>query len=481
MARKPKTLSDLKPDPQNARKHNDRNLGMIRDSLDEFGAGRSILIDGNDQIVAGHGVVEAAKGLGLEKLRIIEADGDEIIAVRRPDLTPEQARRLALFDNRTAELADWDADMLAELVAADAGLLEGLFEDDEIDLPLDPSPATPPDGPTLADRFLVPPFSVLDARQGYWQDRKRQWLSMGIQSELGRGELESSSPGPSPRPAMQVGANGRTDRGDGRGRPLARAFSQDLMKGEVAKWAKGVMTTTTPGTSIFDPVLCEIVYRWFTPAGGRVLDPFAGGSVRGLVAGVLGREYIGVDLSPTQIAANDMQADVIPTTERPRWIQGDSKDIATLAAGEYDLIFSCPPYFDLELYSEDPNDLSTMEYEPFITAYRQIIASSIAMLKPNRFAVFCVADIRDKGGFYRGFVPDTIAAFEDAGARFYNEGILVTAVGSLPLRAGRYFTTSRKLGKTHQNVLVFVKDDPRQAATDCGEVDIPAELIANGT
>jgi hypothetical protein len=103
------------------------------------------------------------------------------------------------------------------------------------------------------------------------------------------------------------------------------------------------------------------------------------------------------------------------------------------------------------------------------------------MLKPNRFAVFCVADIRDKGGFYRGFVPDTIAAFEDAGARFYNEGILVTAVGSLPLRAGRYFTTSRKLGKTHQNVLVFVKDDPRQAATDCGEVDIPAELIANGT
>ena len=82
------------------------------------------------------------------------------------------------------------------------------------------------------------------------------------------------------------------------------------------------------------------------------------------------------------------------------------------------------------------------------------------MLADDRFACFVVGDIRDKKGFYRNFVSDTIAAFHSVGAFLYNDAILITAVGSLPIRVARAFQSNRKLGKTHQNVLVFYKGDP---------------------
>uniref|UniRef100_A0A6H1ZDM8 Putative methyltransferase n=1 Tax=viral metagenome TaxID=1070528 RepID=A0A6H1ZDM8_9ZZZZ len=106
------TLADLIPDPRNARRHNPRNIGMIVDSLHQVGAARSIVIDEDNVILAGNGVIEAAAEAGIMDVRIIEASGNEIIAVKRSGLTPEQKTKLALFDNRTAELADWDADIL---------------------------------------------------------------------------------------------------------------------------------------------------------------------------------------------------------------------------------------------------------------------------------------------------------------------------------------------------------------------------------
>jgi hypothetical protein len=97
----------------------------------------------------------------------------------------------------------------------------------------------------------------------------------------------------------------------------------------------------------------------------------------------------------------------------------------------------------------------------------------ISSLKADPFACFVVGEVRGgKQGNYRGFVPDTIRAFEDAGASFYNEAILVTAVGSLPIRAGKQMQATRKIGKTHQNVLVFVKGNARNAAQACGPVEI---------
>lgn len=229
---------------------------------------------------------------------------------------------------------------------------------------------------------------------------------------------------------------------------------------------------TRAGSSIFDPVVCEIVYRWFCPPKGAVLDPFAGGSVRGIIAAQLSRSYVGVELQPGQIAANRAQAEKICAGEKPEWIEGDSRDLARLVRKrKFDLVFSCPPYADLEVYSDDPRDLSTLKYDEFIESYRAIIAASVGMLRDDRFACFVVGDVRGKDGFYRGFPWHTIQAFEDAGARLYNEAVLVTAVGSLPLRAGRIFKSGRKLGKTHQNVFVFCKGSPKKAVDAIGDIE----------
>ena len=225
------------------------------------------------------------------------------------------------------------------------------------------------------------------------------------------------------------------------------------------------------GTSIFDPVICEIAYRWFCPPGGLVLDPFAGGSVRGVVASKLGRRYVGVDLSAEQVAANEQQAHDICDDPLPEWVVGDSRDIAELVGDKADFILSCPPYADLEVYSDDPRDLSNLDYREFREAYAAIITAACGKLRNNRFACFVVGDVRDPDGFYRNFPGHTIQAFEDAGLRLYNEAILVTAAGTLPLRVTRGFVRSRKLGKTHQQVYIFCKGDPRVATEVVGEVE----------
>lgn len=225
------------------------------------------------------------------------------------------------------------------------------------------------------------------------------------------------------------------------------------------------------GTSIFDPVLCEIAYRWFCPPAGLVLDPFAGGSVRGIIASRLGRGYLGIELRAEQVTANEAQLDLAGDPV-PRWVCGDSRDLNRLAGDvDADLVFSCPPYWNLERYSDDPADLSTMGVEVFFEAYATIIAASIAQLREDRFAVWVVGDVRDEDGCFVNLPGRTVEAFEDAGARFYNDAILVTAVGSLPVRAGRQFVASRKLGRTHQNVMVFVKGDPKRATEACGPVE----------
>jgi len=387
----------------------------------------------------------------------------------------------------------------------------------------------------LSDDFFMPPFSVLNARSGEWQKRKREWISRGIKSELGRGDCitwagdaitepglnhyrnkngllgireqarshYNAAPGHTLRPACDYS---NKERGDGAGKPmkgLARSTGQDLMKGENGNFDKkktvsGCLGSSFPtihayddspeggtvsqsGTSIFDPVLCELVYRWFCPTGGHVLDPFAGGSVRGIVAALLGYNYTGIDLSERQIEANRQQWNEIsgvgggphkPDGAKLTWITGDSRQCADLAKGKYDLIFSCPPYADLEIYSDDPRDISVLEYAEFLKAYNEIIAASLSMLKPNRFACFVVGDIRDKKGFYRNFVSDTIAAFQDNGANLYNEAILITAAGSLPIRVKKQFSGYRKLGKTHQNILIFYKGDISKIKTEFGEVDL---------
>lgn len=257
-----------------------------------------------------------------------------------------------------------------------------------------------------------------------------------------------------------------------RGRGLA-VGTQQWVQDKIAEGdIDGGMSSGQTGTSIFDPVLCELIYRWFCPPAGRILDPFAGGSVRGIVASHLGRAYTGVDLSGKQLAANRMQL-TIAKDPKPVWVEGDSRDLATLLpkGDQFDLVFSCPPYWNLEVYSEDARDLSTLDAEDFFVAQAAIIRAACARLKNNRFAAWVVGDVRDAKGLYVNLPGRSVMAFEAAGLRLYNEAILITAAGSLAMRTGKQFEASRKLGKSHQNVLVFVKGDPVKATQAIGAVD----------
>jgi hypothetical protein len=282
---------------------------------------------------------------------------------------------------------------------------------------------------SLADRFIIPPLSVFRVASGYWQDRKKAWLSLGIQSEKGR---------------------------------------DDGMLKNLAALAKKASGSTLPSESIFDPVLCEIMYRWFCPLNGQILDPFAGGSVRGIIAGSLDYNYTGIDLRQEQVDANYSQIDIVHG-RKPVWICGDSRKMDThLPPGfEADFVFSCPPYADLEVYSKEPEDLSNMDYSEFRAAYGDIIRKACSHLKDDSFAAFVVGEARTKAGPYYGLVPDTVKAFEEAGVRFYNEMILVTQIAAKALTVAEGFVKSRKIGKIHQNILVFVKGDPVKAALKC--------------
>lgn len=292
-------------------------------------------------------------------------------------------------------------------------------------------------------------------------------------------------------------------------KPDARTFGQDLMRGEhtlgtskrqrrldavpggsggpseahrlfsqqmAARHNLDPQTAGAQGTSITDPVLVELCLRWFAPPGGIVWNPFMGESSIGIVASRLGYKYTAVDVRPEQAAANQAQSDIICPAAHyppPRWLVGDgaTADPEDLCRGSPDFVLSCPPFADLEVYSDDPADLSTMPYPKFIEVYRAIIAKCYEALKQDRFACFIVGEVRGDDGGYLGFVPDTIRAFVDAGFMYYNEMILVTACGSLPVRTRRQFEASRKIGKTHQQCLIFLKGDAKLATAAIGPVE----------
>ncbi|KAB2865954.1 MAG: DNA modification methylase [Anaerolineae bacterium] len=335
-----------------------------------------------------------------------------------------------------------------------------------------PAAETPPAIP-LIERFIIPPFSVLDARQAYWQERKRAWLALGIESELGRGSEDKKEGGLVFTPSAQGESIYRLRN------EMRATLGYDPSWDEIISEAQHRGMHVFSGTSVFDPVLCEIAYRWFCPAGGSILDPFAGGSVRGIVATALGYAYTGIELRAEQVSANHEQAARIVPEALPIWLTGDSSQMDSLLPSAYqsDFLFTCPPYFDLEKYSDDNRDLSrASSYAAFLETYRAIVALSCARLHEDRLACFVVGDIRDRHGHYRNFVADTVAAFRDCGLELYNEAVLITALGSLPIRVGKMFEASRKLGKTHQNVLVFVKGDWHKAVQAVGPIVVANDI-----
>ena len=401
----------------------------IEKSINDYGFATPFFVwkhDGINSVLDGHG--------RLQTLKEMQKRGEEIPAlpVVYIDCPNEAAAK-----NLLLRICSTYGEMTAQTVRDFIKELEIAFDDvrlpcGTIDLTLLDKKKMDDTKKTLRQQFLVPPFSVLDTRQGYWQDRKKQWKSIGIKSE------------------------------EGRDNKMLKHLKENASK------VNGGAENTLSEVSIFDPVLCETMYTWFCMPHGSVLDPFAGGSVRGIVASYKHMKYTGFDIRPEQVEANEKQKVICDGNEyAPQWICKDSAKMnEVLGGGEmYDFVFSCPPYADLEKYSDIDGDISNMDYPQFLETYRAIIKAAVSHLKDNRFAVFVVGEVRNKKtGEYYNFVPDTIKAFEDAGLKYYNEIILLNVTGGKAYTAGHDAKKSRKIAKVHQNILAFVKGDADEAA-----------------
>lgn len=286
----------------------------------------------------------------------------------------------------------------------------------------------------LRDKYGWPPFSVINTISFDWQRRKDEWEVLFKDSTVGR-DVKRYNATPT------------------------NTFSA---RGADAKQAESI--------SEFDPYLAELMYRWFSREGDRILDPFAGGCVRGVVASVLGRHYQGIDLNLDQVVANreqykDLQERYTNLAGSAKYFSSDA-DSSLDYMDQADMIFTCPPYYNLEQYTNDPNDLSRQPtYQAFLNKYASILYKATQRLKDNSFFVIVVSEVREEPrGIERsnfvGLVPDTISILRDkCSLHYYNEIIVMNNIGSLPIRAPKYFDQSRKIGRMHQNVLVFYKGD----------------------
>jgi len=406
-------ISAIKRNPNNPRILKDDKFVKLTQSIKDFPQMldiRPIVVNDDMVVLGGNMRLKACKEAGLKEVPVIKVK----------DLTEEQQREFIIKDN--VGFGEWDWDLLAN--EWDTDLLEDWGLDLNLDAP-DEEKYNDQERVELQDSFIAPPFSILDTKQKYWQDRKQQWKDLGIKSELGRD---------------------------------AGAFS-----------TQGGLTKNTD-VSIFDPVLTEICYKWFNVDKGSIYDCFAGGSVRGIVAEKLGFNYTGIDLRDEQIEANKNNANEIGV--EPTWYCDDSLNVDKYVEDEsVDMVFSCPPYADLEVYSDKENDLSNMDYADFKGVYSEIINKACKKLKQDRFAVFVIGEVRNKKGSYYGFVNDTIKAFEDGGLNYYNEIVLANMIGTAALRARNTFR-NRKVVKIHQNVLVFYKGNLKNIKDNFNDIEI---------
>ena len=413
---------------KNVKRHDKSQINDLCKLIEMVGFKDPVIIDKKKIVFAGHGRLDAAEQLGMNRVPFYHLDG----------LTDDQKKMFILMDNRINE-SPWISENVSLLLDEVPEIMIDSFDlkfDDIIEV----VPYDLEEVESLASKFGIPPFSVFDTRQGYWQKRKRQWIYMGIHSEEGR--------------------------------------ESDLMHWEHLlrpKYRMGGKGSKLSGTSVFDPVLTEICYQWFSEKGAKVFDPFSGGSVRGLVASFLGRNYTGVDLRKEQVDANVKQYELVKKNnknkdtkkelKKPIWICGDSVEYTeTLKPESIDFMLTSPPYYGVEHYSDLPKDLNNMgSYSYFQKAYEKIIKNCCKALKNNCFIAWNVGEVRDKKtGYLRNFVMDTINYFTKHGVKMYNDIILIHPSITLYVRAGHFFPKSRKLGRQHEYVLIFYKGNTKE-------------------
>ena len=428
-------VSTIKYNPNNPRTINDDKLEKLKRSIKSFPEmmeKRPMIcvtdIDGKLYPLGGNMRLRAIKDLGMKEIPkswVSMAD----------EWTEEQRREFIIKDN--ANLGDWNLEDLQENWDLD------LISEWGVDLDIDEVEEleAEEDGEIVAiqkleDKFIVPPFSILNTREGYWQDRKKHWNSLIGDNGESRDDIESK-------------------------------VNENVSNWDNKPYKGGVIREKS--ISILDPVLAEIANKWFGLEKSKTFDCFAGDSVFGYVSSYLGNDFTGIELRQEQVDINNERVKGFYA----KYICEDGRNVLKhIPEDSQDLLFSCPPYFDLEIYSDLPNDASNQkEYNDFLNILDNAFSNSIKCLKENRFAVIVCGDVRDKkGNYYR--LPDHIKGiFEKNGMPLYNELILVQSVGNGALRANIYMG-NRKVVKMHEQVLVFFKGDTKKIKETFPKIEI---------
>lgn len=399
-------ISELKPAKYNPRKMSKAEMAKLKDSIREYGMVHNVVINHDNTIIGGHKRIEACAALGMT----------EVTAVR-VNLPEEKEKALNIALNKINGKFDEAvlAGLLREIAETQQNLVTGYDNDELARLFFKQNNQI---NRALIEDYIVPPFSIFDAKQPYWQKRKKDWLE-------------------------KIG-----DSGEGR--------EDDLMGDGLKNLAK-LQGNSLTGTSIFDPVLTEVLYTWFCPPGGTVIDPFAGGTTRGLVASILGYHYIGTDLNKKQIEANEAKAKDLHE-KNMTWHHDNGKNLRKYVKTAADMLLTCPPYYDLEQYTDHQEDLSNANtYEEFLKGYAEVLTPTYKLLAQGAYAIVVIGNVRDKNGNYQNLVGDTVTIMQQAGFNFYNEIILATSIATASLRARKTFDASKKVVKVHQNILFFTK------------------------
>lgn len=403
-------VANLIPNPNNARTHSPEQVAEIAASIRQFGFVMPVLVRSNGELVAGHGRRMAAEMVGLKEVPAIVAD----------HLTDDEARAYTLADNKIALNAGWDKEMLLqELEAVElAGLLEFTgFSDDEM------------------DKLMAEVDAMLkgnDTEAAAQSPRKEE-------APAGKDKTHN---------AQKLNAQ-----------PINILDGRDEgWRGKAEWWeAKGVKT---PG---FDPVLAGLLYQWFCPDRGTVFDPYAGAEVRGMVAALMGLQYVGIDADKAQVDANRKHwqntcefARVVGTVRDGDVDSGDVCPVpvwqtSTAAAGKLKADFV------LTEVPEDGGDLAELS---------GVIAG---ILSPHRFAALVVQDWRDEAGRIHTPTDDVLRAFEADNMQIWNKAIYIPPVPVFDDEERAKFGRNRTMPIISKNVLIFIKGDYKNAAKLCRE------------
>lgn len=396
-------MSEIKIDKRNYRKHSDRNKSLINKSLSECGAGRSILIDNENSIVAGNGLFEQSQKLGIP-IRVIETDGTELIAVKRTDLATDDEKRkqLAIMDNSTSDSSEFDMELLTDDFDVDT-LSEFGVDVADFDLSNTEENESNETNP-IAENYInkawekacgeiLEQYKKLEGFSFYTPNiSKINFIKFLF---YGKRYPRSSSLAFHARQFRTKGCSLSLLEGLERiaSSKIGAGYLRMLLYDDFPRLLKIHLPFSGARMPLDFPVdLARDLINEFGN-NGKVLDPCAGwgGRLVGFLASTA-VEYQGIDASPYQVqgdlAIYECYKDVIDENKKVSIICSPFEKFE-IEKEYYDMALTSPPYFDVEIYEGGEQSSDYGSYEKWKDCFFSVLFSKVYKALKKK-GIFCL-------------------------------------------------------------------------------------------